>query len=431
METTSALFQRAYTKLVLLFTLSALPSFSSPRAAEWYVQPAMRGSIEYDDNRRMFPDDPERGSFEEGELTERFSPALTLGMRTPALRILGGFRANVMQSSEQELDRTDLYSRLDTEYEDVLNRWDMHFDWRRDTTLTTAIVDPLESPDTPPDPGDVDDDQDLGRSDDRIPVQRNRFNIEPTYRRELTERTALDLGYHFRTTTYEDIGGESTVDGSPQNGFEDSTSHDLSSGLEFLLTPVDTLIGRLLYSRFDAESSGFDQIGVVGGGSHSFSETLQAEIVGGFKHTWFSSDDSPSEQTDNFVYNAVIEKQLPTGSVFAVLDRDVRGGSFGDETTIDQLDLRLEMEVVPERGFVSFAGRVFRIAPTDTGGEDPEPERVYFQLQPRFVWRLDPQLSIDLSYRYRFNDPEDRDSADSNAGIIGLSYTFEKRSMSR
>lgn len=424
---------RVCTKRVSLLAWSLLSLCGTSHGAEWYAQPTARGSVEYDDNRRLNPDEPE------AELTERISPELLFGMRTPPLAIAGAVRADIGRSSDKELDRTDLFSRLVTVYEDELNSWGLIFDWRRESLLRTLIISATEvevpgqdaEPDAPlPDPDDVSDEGDpaLGDQERReTDVQRDRFRVSPIYRRALTERTVLELGHQFTSVVFEDID---TGDGST---LEDSTSHKIFGGLDFSLTPTYTLVGRVEYDRFDADTSSFDQVGVLGGVNHAFSQTFQGEVRAGFKHMSFSSDDDASGEDTNFVYNAVAVKQLPTGRAIAILQRDIQGGGSGNARALDQLDVQWDMEVVPQRGRFSFVGRVFRIENVDLGvpEAETETERVYFQLQPRFSWRFHPQLSVDISYRFRLNDPEGQDAAHSNAAIVGINYSFQRQSLSR
>ena len=53
------------------------------------------------------------------------------------------------------------------------------------------------------------------------------------------------------------------------------------------------------------------------------------------------------------------------------------------------------------------------------------------QIEPRLAWQLTRQLFLDISYRYRRNEEETFDAADSNAIILGLVYNFDRLSISR
>jgi hypothetical protein len=57
------------------------------------------------------------------------------------------------------------------------------------------------------------------------------------------------------------------------------------------------------------------------------------------------------------------------------------------------------------------------------------------QIVPRLRWQFSRQLALDISYRYRLNNqdrgPGTPDNADSNAGIIGLVFSFDRYAISR
>jgi hypothetical protein len=132
----------------------------------------------------------------------------------------------------------------------------------------------------------------------------------------------------------------------------------------------------------------------------------------------------------SFAFFATLEKQLRTGKVITILQRDVGGSGFGFARQIEQIDVQWNTEIVPDRWFFFLAGRAFR---TETRGiGDPRDDRTYFQIEPRLAWQLTRQLFLDISYRYRRDEREaDSSAADSNAIILGLVYNFEKWSISR
>ncbi|MGH8603651.1 MAG: hypothetical protein ACREXR_13010, partial [Gammaproteobacteria bacterium] len=278
----------------------ALAIGSSVEAAEWYAEPSVQGSVEYDDNRRLnVPED-------EAELRERFIPQLLLGVRTPALDLRTAASAEGIHSSDDELNRTNVFARLFGNYLTQRSRWDVDANWRRDTTLTTLIVDPLAPHDEVPEP-DALVDREIGLV--RAEVERNRIQFRPTYAYQLTELTDLELGYRFYDTFYdENVQGTRLVD---------STSHRVLGGTSYKLTPIDNLIGRGEYGRFDSDETSFDQYGAWAGMSHHFSETFFAELLVGFKRTEATRDDEDTGTDTSFVVNATTEKRFETGRALA------------------------------------------------------------------------------------------------------------------
>ncbi|MGH8602923.1 MAG: hypothetical protein ACREXR_09185, partial [Gammaproteobacteria bacterium] len=106
-------------------------------------------------------------------------------------------------------------------------------------------------------------------------------------------------------------------------------------------------------------------------------------------------------------------------------------GAFGSARGVEQLDVRYDWELVPERWFFTLQSQVFRIRSLDLG-ETVEEDRTYAQVQPRIRWQVTRQLYLDFSYRYRFIDNENApESADANAALIGLQYVFDRLAMSR
>ncbi len=400
-----------------LAALLALP-LAAP-AAEWFVRPRINTVIDYDDNRRLDPLDPQ------AELTERVVPSVAFGVRTPALDVVGTGRVEIVQSSDDDLDRENGFMGLTSIYTTPRNILEALVEWRQDST--NSFVNPFLDEGEEPGPATPAVDPDVS-SLVRQEVQRTKVNFEPSWTHVLTPRTNLELGYRLSSTTFEDL---------PGTDLEDSTQNTVQGGLTYQLTPIDTLIGRLEYSHFDSESSVFDQGSVLGGLGHSFTETLNAELLLGATYTTFEEeavDDDPGGSGDDttFAVYLTVEKELKAGSVIASFQRDVGGGGFGLARRGTQFDARWDLEIVPSRLFFSLAGQAFKTEAIQEG--DSNDDRTYVQIEPKLRWQFLPQLALNISYRYRRNDRDELGSAnagDSNAGIIGLVYTFDKYAMSR
>jgi hypothetical protein len=413
--------------------LAVLLAFASPTdAAEYFVRPTISAGLDYDDNRRLDPVNPKTVT------TQRYYPTLLFGALTPALKTLGIARAEILEADDDELDRTNGFMRLKTIYTTPRDLWDVAVEWRQDSTLNTSIVDPGQAAGEPTLVPDVDERPDADVRDlVRQEVQRTKVKFRPTLTHVLTPNLNLELGYRFSSTTFEDIPGTFT-------GLEDSTEHTVLGELAYQWTPIDTLIGRADYAHFDSDASVFDQGSLLGGLGHHFSETLNAELLLGATYTTFDreasdnntadpSDDTPAGSGDDttFAVYLTVEKELRTGSVAAFFQRDVGGGGFGVARRGTQLDVIWDTIIVPDRWFFSLAGEAFKTDSIDE--EDSGDDRSYVQIVPRLRWQFSPQLALDISYRYRRNDPEGGvdNAADSNAGIIGLVFSFDRYAISR
>ena len=407
--------------------LAVLLAFASPTdAAEYFVRPLISAGLDYDDNRRLDPDNPKTVT------TQRYFPTLLFGIRTPAVNTSGIARAEIIEADDDELDRTNGFMRLNTVYTTPRDLWDVAVEWRQDSTLNTSIVDPGEALGEPladdslaP---DVDERPDADVRDlVRQEVQRTKVKFRPTLTHVLTPKLNLELGYRFSSTTFEDVPGTT---------LEDSTENTVLGEMAYQWTPIDTLIGRVDYAHFDSNASVFDQGSVLGGLGHSFSETFNAELLLGATYTTFEEQASagiPGNSGDDttFAVYLTVEKELRTGSVAAFFQRDVGGGGFGFARRGTQLDVLWDTVIVPDRWFFSLAGEAFK---TDSIQEaNSGDDRSYVQIVPRLRWQFSRQLALDISYRYRRNDPEGglNNTAESNAGIIALVFSFDRYAISR
>jgi hypothetical protein len=393
----------------LLCLLLIDPTFL--QAAEWYIEPSLGGGVEYDDNGRL--DIPSKSA-----LSYSISPEFLFGVQTPSLHVRGAAHVDVTRSTDSELDETNVFSRLLSTYVTARNRWNINASLRRDTTRTRDIVDPAAIPGepfTPPSNPDIN----LVR---RIRVDRTLIGFEPTFSRKMTPRTNLNLGYRFGATFFENIRGTRLVD---------NQSHEIRGGVAYEYTPIDTITAKVAYTHFDADNLQFDQVRLLSGIRHSFSETLTGDLLAGAIYTSSTSSNVSGESMDDidFTFFATLEKQLRTGKIITILQRDVSGGGFGFARKIEEIDIQWNTEIVPNRWFFFLAGRALR---TETSGiGNLLDNRTYYQIEPRLAWQLTRQLFLDISYRYSRNEQETFGTADSNAIILGLVYDFERWSVSR
>jgi opacity protein-like surface antigen len=405
---------------LLLCFLLADPTFL--QAAEWYIEPSLGGGVEYDDNGLL--DIPKKSA-----LTYSISPEFLFGVQTPPLHVRGAARVDVNRSTESELDETNVFSRLLSTYVTARNRWNINASLRKDTTRATDIVDPAALP------GETltSNNSDIIGLVRRIRVGRTLIGFEPTFSRVMTQRTNLDLGYRFGATFFGNTRGTRLVDNQTrETGLVDNQSHEIRGGVAYQYTPIDTITGRVAYTRFDSDNFQFDQVRLLTGIRHSFSETFTGDLLAGGIYTSSTSSNVSGGSTDDigFTFLATLEKQLRTGKVITILQRDVSGGGFGFARKIEEIDIQWNTEIVPNRWFFFLAGRAFRTSNIGIGG-DPRDNRTYYQIEPRLAWQLTRQLFLDISYRYRRNEQEVFGTADSNAIILGLVYNFDRWSISR
>lgn len=393
----------------------ALPVLSAPSllyAAEFFAQPAMGVSVDADDNRRLAT--PAKSA-----VTSLISPRLQLGVRTPVLDLTETARADIIRSTDNLLDSENVLSDLLGAYKSQLNTWKLRTFFQRDSLLTTLPIAVTEN--------SVPDREATGLDN----VTRNRLRIEPGLERVLTERTRLELGYQFNLTTFDAPG---------TTGFEDYKEHTATVGLDYEYSPRDTLISEVEYTHFDSNDTQLDQYSLGAGLEHLFSENLKGRLVVGGRRTEVDSTVANAGNDTDFTVHAVLTQELPTGALLAEYRRDVRGSGFGNALQVNQIDIRWDKEIVPNRWHFRLAARFAdfdRIGSGATGSNatlqgQSSSARTYYQFQPGIVYRLTPQFSLDLSYRYRRNErKEPASETDSNAVILTMLYQFDPFSVSR
>jgi hypothetical protein len=386
---------------LLLCSFLAVPT--SLRAAEWYIEPSLRGNVGYDSNPFLTSTNPKSA------LRYTISPEFLFGVRTPSLDTRGIARVDVIRSTEERLDQTNIFSRLLSTYQDARNTWDIDANLLRYTTFTTTIFS-AAIPGVTPTPNQV-----FNPVIGLTPVKTGATQIgfTPTFSREMTWRTNLELGYRFSTFLFDETNA----------GLVNSHTNQVRGGVGYKLTPIDTIYARMEYNRFDSDVTQTDWISLLGDIRHSFSRTLTGDFNAGASYYSAKGRIFPT-------FFATLQRRLPTGSFTTILQRNIYGGAFGTPVGIEQINVLWNIEIVPERWLFSLAGLALHSENIGVGG-NPANNRTYFQIEPRLSWQLTRQLFLDLSYRYRRSDRESLGTADSNAVLFGLVYNFDKLSISR
>ena len=258
------------------------------RAAEWYVEPSMDSSWTYDDNRTLETNDSEKS-----DSTLRVTPTIVFGRAAPAFDIRGSAALRVNRSSDGEindenLDDTNQFFRLLSNYRTDRHRWRLNASLTRDTTLRDSIDNRASDAVAEPEAGDVAD-PNIGQ--DRIRVRRNRVRINPSWDWRVTERTDLDLAYNFDRLNYGNAKGTTLTD---------QTSHRGTATLSYQLSQADTVRGIATVRRFETDDSEsqFDTYTAGLGYRHESSETFFAEFDGGLTHLNVRDGDSNDPESN-------------------------------------------------------------------------------------------------------------------------------------
>ncbi|MGH8592451.1 MAG: hypothetical protein ACREV3_00915 [Gammaproteobacteria bacterium] len=406
-------------------------------AAEYYIEPSVAARYEFDNNRGLREDAASASTW-------RFSPFVAFGRLTPNSEVTGAARVEVNESNREEVDSTDVYAGLFPVYRTERSEWSLDTTYRRDTTLRTNIFEPAFSQEPPPAdlaltgtdelaapgpqeegiPGDQIPDLDDPNVQDteigRIPqeVQRNLLIISPGWRRELTPRVGLGLRYRYVDTFYSDGEGSGVVD---------SRRHLGSADLSYRWSEVDDISVLTSFQNFqNDQNSEFDSYRLELGLQHRFSETLRAVVAAGPEYT----DRSNGGSDLTYSVRLGIDKELESSNVGVFFRRAIAPSDAGNALERNQIDIRWFGDLSPRWSF-AFLARAFRnedLGDSASGSRD----RSYAQVEPTISYDITEDISLDLGYRFRWQDDEARDeSAFAHAVVFTVGYRFDRFSVSR
>lgn len=409
------------------FVVTLATSPAQGFAAEYYMEPSLSAGYEFDDNRSL--SDPS-----ESASTWKFSPSVNFARQTGNSSILGIGQVDVEESNRDDVDSTNLFFSLLPAYRTERNVWTVNATYRRDTTLRTDILAPefaqepvpsdsslTEAPSTIPgeDLPDLDDpnlqDPDIGRREQK--AERNLLVISPQWRRELTPRLGMGLGYRYIETFYSDAEGTDLVD---------SRSHSGNANLSYAWSRVDDISVITSFLNFqDDEDSEFDTYRAEFGWTRRFSETLDGTITVGPEYTDESEDDGSGL---SYSFGLGINKKLERSDVGLFFRRAVAPSEDGNALQRNQIDIRWAGDISPRWSF-GFLARAFR---NEDAGDSPSSgneDRYYAQVEPTVNYALTEYIGLSLGYRFRWEDSDE--SATGHAVALSVGYQLGRFGFSR
>jgi hypothetical protein len=289
--------------------------------------------------------------------------------------------------------------------------------------------------------------QDSSDSDDLFGIAKRRFkkSIKPEWNHSLTEKTNLNLSYEFTDVTYQDAESTGRTDYSIHSG-QLSLSYQLTENTSIFVIPSTTL-----FSTPDADSS-TTYYSLQAGIQHKFSERWEAEIVAGgrYSRSEFNKRRTNKDIDGNPVpvfntggqiidkdhssglgslANASITHHYTTGSIEASIGQDIRPTGNGDLQTSNEAALTWTHQLSEHLDF-SLPASFLRAEAINSDSD--RLDRTYYQVAPRLNWRLTPELSMALSYRYRYQKYKVlTGSANSHNAMLSVTYHWQRFSISR
>lgn len=410
------------THLFMASCLSAALSIPSICwAAEWTIEPSVLLSLVYNDNLTLTT---QTHNSVTGNI---ITPKLDLGVLTQAWKITGSAEASrIRYSGGSDQDRDDYAFRLSSAYQSERNIWQLDADSTRDSPSAGELTR-----------------TDLGAL--QAMKVRESHAFSPSWTRNMTERTKLQLMYQLNDTSY--VNGESV-------GLYDYRYRTATAVVSSQLSEQTQVFATGSYSSFHTPATGYDsitrsfQVGVSKQLSESMKGTLQAgprrtETItqGGYPiYTRFSTifgdyliqtgvtSDVRSQQTGS-VFSGSLERQNELTRINTSLSRSIVPGGSGSEVEQDSFDFRLNRTITPRMSaFINLNTTKIR----DDQGNILNNGYIYSHAEPGVNWAWSQELSLTTSYGYsRLKRDYENRAATSNSVYFALVYRPLKTSFSR
>jgi hypothetical protein len=241
--------------------------------------------------------------------------------------------------------------------------------------------------------------------------RRKRWYVAPAWRRQLTERLAVNAD-----ASYEDV----SYDDGLRFGLVDYTFATLGGGLNYTLDERTRLIGRLNYDRYEADDidSETDAIGVLGGVAYAIDENWSVTALFGVRRADTEGNRGDDDSTGG-LFDISSRRTFETGSLNARFFRELRPSGDGLLDTTG-LNVGWNQQIVPRWRWLLNANAYRNERPS---GGSSGVDRDYFSITPRVRYALDRDWSLGAGYRYRYQKyDKDSDSAEANAVFFTIDY---------
>ena len=381
----------------MLFAIAALSS-TAGRAAEWYVESRVQSQVSYDTNVRLSPTD--KIDTAGGIL----SPEVKIGRRTEALDLSLLGRADFNGYADpSSLSSIDEKLSLAGSYATELGKFGLDADFNRDTTLTTEVSD-------------------TGNLTEAARV--TTVDVMPSWSYSLSEIDTLDLSGGYTNTSYD------------TNTLTDYVFYTGQIGWSRRVSEIDTLQTTAYTGRFvadDLADTTADIIGLLIGWSRQFSEQFSGQLDAGPEYVITKFDDVGGRETDRqlgYRIDGMLAYRMDELTRLELNgSRKTEPSGNGETLTRNRVQLAVIHQVSP-LFTLRLDGTVIQ---NDGAGNSSSGsvDRLYYAIQPRAIWRLDPDWDLAASYRFRSQDFDDnRDTAFSHAAFLTLTYRLPRWSWS-
>jgi hypothetical protein len=409
------LFRQVIRKATIWMFVSG-GGFLSPQlamSAEWSVVPSIELREEYQDNIHL------SSKTHDTVWGSALSPSVQFARTTPTSVSRASARFRFNRYSRDDPRDTDVqYLTLSSRNRIPRGRWALNGLFKRDTTLTTLEDAASDTSDE----ADLADAEDIDAGLVQVEVRRNRFDLDPSWSRNLTERMTLQLGYRFRDVYYSSAEGTSLYD---------YRRHSLEVALMQQVTERYRHGITVRYSEYRAPevNSEADTSTILASMDYAFSETLRGIVALGMQNT-SSMRDAIVDEATGYTLNMRLTKKINQSTNYRLeLNHDVLPSGAGRVVQSDRFNIRFRNKITSKLTFL-LSGRFFRNKSLEASATYVD--RRYYSIEPGLRRLLTRKWSVDGSYRYRYQKYDDASaSAQSNAVFVGVRYAWPVIRVSR
>ncbi|UHD17130.1 porin family protein [Thiocapsa bogorovii] len=330
---------------------------------------------------------------------------MTAGRRTEVSDIGLGLTVNSKQYADaSDLDRTNGSLAFISSYQLDRHRLGLNADLDYDSTLTSEEATT----------GFV-----------QVNKRRSRFVVRPTWAYQITERATLDTGLSYEDVSYEDVN---------QIPLSNYTFARANVTIGYQISERMQLVGQTAYDNYESTADGTrtTSVGVEAGLRYLLSETSSIRALAGVRH---SDAETPIEDgvddTDSFgpIFQLEWTKDFIVGGVELLAERSLLPSGRG--TLLDTTGITLGFDY-PISPLWTFGLNASAYRNRNPGGEISGNDRDYVDVSPRLGRRLSESLSLDLSYRLRWQKREIiAEDAVSNAIFLSVNYKWPREPLRR
>ena len=390
------------------------------QAAEWTLDPSVQARTEYTDNIQFAPEPDARSAW--GIIV---SPDVRFGVATETLSVVGGLNISVNRYPNQPEFDTDNYAfTLRSSWKTEKDLLALNVDSIRDSTLITE----LETT------GAV-----------LAYRQRNWLYINPSWSRQLSARTLLDVRYNYRAADYDDTAGTSLIDWRNQTA---------SIGLQSALDERSLLTLAAYYDRYETDPDTFraTTYGIQAGYEYAFSEALRGGVTVGWRKTRGRTSSNAlvcdgfvllgicfgtineintvvEDDSSGYTLDAFLERRGETSTLTGRISRQLNPSGVGSLVQTDRFAVVWTRQWTPTVSASIYAAAYqTQYVGSLVLGSDSR----YYRIEPRLSWRVTEWTTLNAGFSYARQKYEDAPvSATANLVYLSVAYRWPKVSVSR